>query len=77
MKPFLIIIFLISSRNPLSVINVLLYFLKQQINMKDGEPNILRLALIGDIPEIITLLLLYKQKFYPKCSLISKDSENF
>lgn len=42
--------------------------------MKDGEPSILRFALIGEIPEIITLLLLYKHEFYPKCRLISKDS---
>lgn len=51
-----------------------LYILKQQIIKKDGDPSILRLALIGDIPEIITLLLLYKHEFYPKFRLITKDS---
>lgn len=47
----------------MSVINVLLYFLKQEIVMKDGEPSILRLALIGDMSEIITLLLFYNNEF--------------
>lgn len=32
--------------------------------MKDGEPKILRLALIGDTYEIIALLLFYKHEFF-------------